>query len=150
MSDLTRKLGLETQILCIDDFRGWPGFLEFATELATENGDVSLLAQFMQNVVSDNFTEVILPVPFSSGITLHMFCEWGVMADLIEVDAGHDFHSAWLDINLAYKLLKKGGVIFGHDWFNSVDRKGVRRAVKLFARVYGFNVSVDGEHWVIQ
>lgn len=71
------------------------------------------------------------------------------MADLIEVDAGHDFHSAWSDINRAHKLLRPGGVLFGHDYFTSYDNRGVRRAVDLFAKVHGFKVNTDGEHWVI-
>ncbi|XP_057528184.1 uncharacterized protein LOC130806938 [Amaranthus tricolor] len=149
MAELTRNLGLETQILCIDDFRGWLGFRDQFKYVGMENGDVLLLAQFLQNVVSLNSTESILPIPFSTGTTLDILCKWGIMGDLIEVDAGHDFHSAWVDINLAHKLLKPGGVMFGHDYFNGYDRQGVRRAVDLFAKVHGFNVSVDGEHWVI-
>ncbi|XP_074321562.1 uncharacterized protein LOC141658527 [Silene latifolia] len=149
MAELAEKLGLETQILCVDDFRGWPGFTE-ANYVPTVNGDVLLLHQFMQNVVSLNRTGSIIPVPFSTGSGLGKLCEWGVLADLIEVDAGHDFHSAWSDINLGYKLLKKpGGVMFGHDYFNGNDNKGVRRAVDLFARVHGFKVTTQGQHWIL-
>ncbi|GMH21766.1 hypothetical protein Nepgr_023608 [Nepenthes gracilis] len=150
MAGLTSRLGLKTQILCIDDFRGWPGFLDGRfRDIAMLNGDVFLLYQFMQNVVYLNLTESILPVPFSTGAALEKLCEWGVFGDLVEVDAGHDFHSAWSDINRAYKVLRPGGVIFGHDYFTSADNKGVRRAVNLFARVNGLRVKVDGQHWVI-
>lgn len=149
MAQLTRQLGLATQILCLDDFRGWPGFQEQFRDIKMLNGDVMLLYQFMQNVAYINETESIIFVPFSTGSTLLKLCEWGVFADLIEVDAGHDFHSAWSDINRAYKLLSPGGVIFGHDYFTSADNKGVRRAVNLFARVNGLKVRVDGQHWVI-
>ncbi|XP_010691664.2 uncharacterized protein LOC104904905 [Beta vulgaris subsp. vulgaris] len=151
MAELTRELGLQTQILCLDDFRGWPGFRDKVDYVPiTQNGDVLLLAQFIQNVVYFNLTELILPIVFSTGSSLQKLCELGVMADLIEVDAGHDFHSAWSDINRAYKLLRPGGVMFGHDYFTGYDQKGVRRAVDLFAKVNGFKVNVDGQHWVIQ
>ncbi|KAL2478650.1 S-adenosyl-L-methionine-dependent methyltransferase superfamily protein [Forsythia ovata] len=149
MTKLTRQLGLKTQILCIDDFRGWPGFLDKFKDIKMVNGDVLLMYQFMQNVFYANATESVLFMPFSTGSALDKLCEWGVFAELIEVDAGHDFHSAWTDINKAYKILRPGGVIFGHDYFTSADNKGVRRAVNLFARLNNLRVQLDGQHWVI-
>ncbi|PWA55149.1 hypothetical protein CTI12_AA434700 [Artemisia annua] len=118
MAELTRQLGLDTQILCIDDFRGWP-------DLPSKFKDIKMSA-------------------------LENLCQWGVFGDLIEVDAGHDFHSAWSDINRAYKLLRPGGVIFGHDYFTVADNRGVRRAVNMFARVNGLRVKADGQHWVLE
>ncbi|KGN46540.1 uncharacterized protein LOC101217115 [Cucumis sativus] len=149
MADLTRQLGLHTQILCVDDFRGWPGFLDRFKDLSMINGDVSLLYQFMQNVVSTNASDSIIPLPFSTGSVLDSLCEWGVYGDLIEVDAGHDFNSAWSDINRAHRILRPGGVLFGHDYFLSADNRGVRRAVNLFAQINGFKVKVDGQHWIL-
>ncbi|XP_022865958.1 uncharacterized protein LOC111385775 [Olea europaea var. sylvestris] len=149
MAKLTRQLGLKTQILCIDDFRGWPGFLEKFRDIKMVNGDVLLMYQFMQNVVYANATESVLFMPFSTASALDKLCEWGVSAELIEIDAGHDFHSAWTDINKAYKILRPGGVIFGHDYFTSADNKGVRRAVNMFARLNNLRVQLDGQHWVI-
>ncbi|KAG8391985.1 hypothetical protein BUALT_Bualt01G0244600 [Buddleja alternifolia] len=113
------------------------------------NGDVLLMHQFMQNVVYVKATESIMFMPFSTSSSLEKLCEWGVFGELIEVDAGHDFHSAWSDINKAYKILRPGGVIFGHDYFTSADNKGVRRAVNLFARLNNLRVQLDGQHWVI-
>ncbi|KAL4586254.1 hypothetical protein LXL04_010889 [Taraxacum kok-saghyz] len=149
MAELTRELGLNTQILCIDDFRGWPSLPNQFRDIKMVNGNSMLMYQFMQNVIEVNATESITFLPFSTGSTLERLCEWGVFADLIEVDAGHDFHSAWSDINRAYKLLRPGGVIFGHDYFTVADNRGVRRAVNMFARVNGLRVKPDGQHWVL-
>ncbi|EEF32412.1 uncharacterized protein LOC8266299 [Ricinus communis] len=149
MAELTRQLGLETQILCIDDFRGWPGFRDKFKYVNMVSGDVLLLYQFMQNVIYMNATESVLPVPFSSGSALEKLCEWGIFGDLIEIDAGHDFNSAWADINRAYRILRPGGVIFGHDYFTAADNRGVRRAVNLFAQINGLQIQTDGQHWVI-
>lgn len=150
MAKLTQKLGLHTQILCVDDFRGWPEFRNRFGDIGIVNGDVVLLYQFMQNVVYFNATESVLPIPYSSASALEKLCEWGLFGDLIEIDAGHDFNSAWSDINRAYKLLSAGGVLFGHDYFTAADNRGVRRAVNLFARVNGLRVQLDGQHWVIE
>ncbi|KAL6322245.1 hypothetical protein AAG906_005205 [Vitis piasezkii] len=149
MAEVASQLGLKTQIICLDDFRGWPGFRDRFKDIAMINGDVMLLYQFMQNIIHVNATDSVLPVPFSTASTLDKLCELGVLGDLIEVDAGHDFNSAWSDINRAYRILRPGGVIFGHDYFTSVDNKGVRRAVNLFARLNKLRVQLDGQHWVI-
>ncbi|KAL1562196.1 hypothetical protein AAHA92_04797 [Salvia divinorum] len=145
MVGLTRKLGLDTQIVCIDDFRGWPGYYDEEKSLKMVNGDSLLLYQFMQNVVRANATESIIMLPFSAGTALGGLCDWGVYGDLVEVDAAHDFHSAWVDINNAFKVLKPGGVLFGHDY----AWVGVRTAVHIFARVHGFQIRIDGEHWIL-
>ncbi|MED6173046.1 hypothetical protein PIB30_055649 [Stylosanthes scabra] len=149
MAELTQRLGLSTQILCIDDFRGWAGFIDRFSKIPMVNGDVLLYYQFLMNVVNFNKTGSVLPVPFSSGSALMKLCEWGVYADLVEIDAGHDFFSAWSDINRGYRILRPGGIIFGHDYFTAADNRGVRRAVDLFAKVNGLKIKIDGQHWVV-
>ncbi|KAK9699486.1 hypothetical protein RND81_08G176700 [Saponaria officinalis] len=149
MANLTRDLDLETQIICLDHFRAWAGFRDMFKSLPMPNGDIMLLQQFMQNVVTLDLSETIIPVPFSASSGLDRLCELGILADLIEIDAGHDFHSAWDDINRAYKLLRPGGVMFGHDYFNKQDDHGVGRAVDLFAKFHGFKVTTSNQHWII-
>lgn len=151
MAAVARNLSLTPAILCVDDFRGWPAFRDrFRRDVPPpRHGDALLLPQFMANVVAAEGARVVLPLPFSTASALAALCEWGVYADLIEVDAGHDFHSAWADINLAWAVLRPGGVMFGHDYFTSADDRGVRRAVTLFAKVKGLTVRPHGQHWVL-
>ena len=142
-------LNHEVLILCVDDFRGWPGFRD-KFKFDQINADVQLLYQFMQNVKTMNLTENILPLPFSTTSAMSSLCEWGVSFDLIEVDAAHDFHSAWADINMGFSLLRPGGVMFGHDYFTKLDNRGVGRAVDLFAKLKGLRVEPDGQHWILR
>lgn len=150
MAALARDLGLQTQILCVDDFRGWPGFRQKFRDIQILNGDVMLFYQFMQNVASMNLTDTVVPVPYSTAGALRALCEWGIYADLVEVDAAHDFHSAWADINAAYAILRPGGVMFGHDYHTMMDNRGVRRAVTLFAKLKKLRVEPDGQHWILR
>ncbi|KAJ4803778.1 S-adenosyl-L-methionine-dependent methyltransferases superfamily protein [Rhynchospora pubera] len=152
MAGVTHNLSLSsTLILSVDDFRGWPNFrLRFRRDVPqNRHADALLLQQFMANVKAAGESQRIIPVPFSTGSALIALCEWGIYGDLIEVDAGHDFHSAWADINRAYAILRPGGVLFGHDYFTVADNRGVRRAVTLFAKVKGLTVRPHGQHWVL-
>ncbi|KAG6556255.1 hypothetical protein Mapa_002196 [Marchantia paleacea] len=151
MGTIARKMGLDTIILCVDDFRGWPGFrAKKFKDIKQQHGSIMLLPQFMKNVQFMNLTDIILPVPFSTTGAIAYFCEWGIRPDLIEVDAAHDFHSAWLDINSAYAMLSPGGVMFGHDYYNRANEEGVHRAVDLFAQLKGLRVEPDGKHWILR
>ncbi|PKU74267.1 uncharacterized protein LOC110106096 [Dendrobium catenatum] len=152
MASLTRNLSLPNSlILCLDDFRGWPAFRSrFGRHVPIpHHADSLLLHQFMLGVSAAGETHRILPVPFSTSSGLAALCEWGIYGDLIEVDAGHDFHSAWSDINMAYAVLRPGGVLFGHDYYTAADDHGVRRAVTLFSKAKGLKVRPHGEHWVL-
>jgi predicted O-methyltransferase YrrM len=153
MAAVSRNLSLSPAILCVDDFRGWPAFRDrFRRDVPPpRHGDALLLPQFMANVAAAGADAAarVLPLPFSTASALTALCGWGVYADLIEVDAGHDFHSAWADINLAWAVLRPGGVMFGHDYFTSADDRGVRRAVTLFAKVKGLTIRPHGQHWVL-
>ncbi|KAJ8449017.1 hypothetical protein Cgig2_004072 [Carnegiea gigantea] len=126
IANLTGRLSLKTQILCLGDFHE-----------RTAHSD-----WFMHNVVSENASEFILPVPISTTSGLAELCEWGIMGDLIEVDIGQDSYSAWSDISSAHKLLRPGGVIFGRN-------NGVGPVVKLYAQLNEYQFKVDGEHWMI-
>lgn len=66
--------------------------------------------------------EFILLVLFVIVVLLLSFCKWGFYVDLIEVDVFYDFYLVWLDINIVYRLLWLGGVMFGYDYFIVVDK----------------------------
>jgi len=149
MAKVTQRLGLKTQIFCIDDFRSWVEFRDQFDNISSLNGDTLLYYQFLQNIVTLNQTESILPLPFSSELALIKLCEWGVSADLVEIDASHEFLSVWSDINRGYRILRPGGVIFGHDYFFTADNRGVKRAVDLFAKIHRLKVKIDGDHWIL-
>lgn len=149
MAKVTQRLGLKTQIFCIDDFRSWVEFRDQFENIGSLNGDTLLYYQFLQNIATFNQTESILPLPFSSELALIKLCERGVWADLVEIDASHEFLSVWSDINRGYRVLQPGGVIFGHDYFFTADNRGVKRAVDLFAKIHRLKVKIDGDHWIL-
>ncbi|XP_057517105.1 uncharacterized protein LOC130798221 [Amaranthus tricolor] len=149
IANLTSELGLETQILGLNEFRSLSVFRGLSEDIAMPNGDSVLLNQFIHDVISQNVKESVLPVPLAMNSDSEKLCEWGIYGDLIEVDAGRDFHSAWSEINKAYKLLRPGGVLFGHNYFSSYNDIGAKQAVRLFARANKFLIEEDQHHWMM-
>lgn len=56
MAELTQRIGLKTQILCIDDFYDWVGFRDGLKNMEILNSDIFIFYQFLQNVVTFNRT----------------------------------------------------------------------------------------------
>nr|CAD1821657.1 unnamed protein product [Ananas comosus var. bracteatus] len=87
MAALARNLSFAPPplILCVDDFRGWPGFRRrFRRDVPrARHADALLLQQFMANVAAGaagagSGGASVVPVPFSTGSALEALCEWGV------------------------------------------------------------------------
>lgn len=69
-------------------------------------------------------------------------------ADLVFIDASHDEDSVRKDIDFAYRLLKPGGVLCGHDYGDWTGWPGVKAAVDALVRnprVGAGSIWVEGE-----
>lgn len=69
----------------------------------------------------------------------------GVKADMVFIDACHDYGPVLADIRDAKRLLNPGGLLCGHD-FNPVEYPGVVRAVT--EQVPGYELPTEGHGWI--
>jgi hypothetical protein len=71
-----------------------------------------------------------------------------VELDFVYLDADHSFDAVWQDLCLWEPLVKKGGIISGHDYKDGDLCEGVfgvKRAVDKFSRLKGWPVYVTQE-----
>lgn len=121
-------------VVSVDTWAGSPGEAEHA------------------GAIKDGFSpyrawrENVLPPATAEGTTVTGLCVdlrdpegeatlvkmYGGKADLVFIDASHDEESVALDIALARRLLKPGGLLCGHDYGGSWT--GVKAAVDRLAR----------------
>jgi hypothetical protein len=127
MAQLCKNLNLDTEIVCIDT---WLGSVEHwdrsSYTMNFIHGRPTLYQQFMSNVVHTNLQNYITPFPIDSVNGLLTLAKLDVKADLIYIDAGHDFRSVHNDLFLSYPILRSGGVIIGDDYLHD----DVRRAAE--------------------
>jgi predicted O-methyltransferase YrrM len=64
-------------------------------------------------------------------------------ADLVFVDANHDFTNVLADISLAYRLVRPGGIVAGHDY--GTDWECVKMVVDEYVK--NFNVVEGTSIW---
>ncbi|MBK9944204.1 MAG: class I SAM-dependent methyltransferase [Kouleothrix sp.] len=136
MANACKSLGLSTTIVCIDT---WLGSLEMWADKSDEtrygalnlvHGYPTLYYSFLANVMRAGHSDCVIPFPQTSLIAARWFAQMGVQADLIYVDASHDYSDVLADLRAFWPLVRPGGVMFGDDLNTFVD---VDRALDRFA-----------------
>ncbi|MBS0620853.1 MAG: class I SAM-dependent methyltransferase [Verrucomicrobia bacterium] len=115
------------------------------------NGEHSLLPtlfrQFLSNVIHTGQTQKIIPVRLASVEAARKLQELHIRADLIYLDADHDYPSVIQDIETWYPLLSEGGVLCGDDWCLGGPNGDIAKAVREFGERQGLKVCAEGEFW---
>lgn len=122
----------------------WLGSEEHKTADAREKPWLdSLYPQFLSNIIHNGLTRTVVPVRMDSLSAAKKFKESNIYADLIYLDAAHDYVSVIQDLTAWFPLLKNGGVFCGDDWHWG----GVQRAVTQFAKKNKLIVKSIGNFW---
>lgn len=149
MGKIIKDLGLDTKIVCVDT---WLGATEFWTNhadatryqsLNLRNGYPQVYYQFLSNVVLNGLQDVIVPFPQTSTNAARFFKKAGVKADLIYIDASHEYEDVNADIEAWLPVLSEGGTMFGDDYCDYWI--GVKRAVNNWFRDIVKHVQLPNE-----
>ena len=104
------------EIVCIDTFLGsvehWD---KTAITMSHNNGRPNIYETFLSNVINANHTDVITPFPVDSHNGWQTLLNFKVKADMIYIDAGHDYDAVSRDILGYMKVLSNTGFILGDD-----------------------------------
>lgn len=122
----------------------WKGSVEHHDPTSLESTFLpTLFQQFLSNVIHCGVKDKVVPIKMDSIEAAKLFKEQGIRADLIYLDAAHDYQSVIADLQAWYPLLAEGGILTGDDW-NLGD---VPFAVTAFARYKELKVNHVGEFW---
>lgn len=124
MIEAALSLGIsrdELEIVCVDTFLG---SFEHYTTMRTlqsgngskKNGRPAIYEQFLSNVIHKGYKDVVTPFPVDSGNGALVLKHWNVQADLIYIDAAHDYEYVKIDFFRCSELLREGGYILIDDW----------------------------------
>lgn len=152
MAKSLKANGLDSKIVCVDT---WLGALEFwasqkhtpERNLLLKNGYPQIYFQFLSNVVHEGFQEVILPFPNTSFIAARYFKANEIQAELIYIDASHEYEDVLSDCKEYWDVVAPKGIMFGDDW----GWESVRKAVEEFANSKGLTIRRHGaDGWILQ
>jgi len=124
----------ELEIVCIDTFLGsvehWVDQQDLLFKnIKNGNGRPTVYEQFLSNVTHKGYQDIITPFPVDSYNGALCLKHWNVQADLIYIDAGHDYDSVFADLSLYKELVRPGGYLLGDDWFHVPIKEAVADAL---------------------
>lgn len=137
-----------------EDSGGWYSSMQLSIEtyrngryknLAIKNGYPNVYYDFLANIALSGLSDVVCPFPQTSVIAARWFKAHGISADLIYIDASHDYEDVKMDINLYWNLLNNGGILFGDDYW-IVD---VKNAVDEFCVANKLQMKKEMPFWLI-
>lgn len=142
-----RARGLDPLIFCVD-------FWQNPCLHTKEGGPLPVLQNpgdayhlFCSNMRWEEAVENVIPVRMFSAGAAELLSAWGVVADLIYVDGGHDANTCFNDIVRYWPLLRKGGIMFGDDY---TEEPGVAKAVQTFCQLNGLTFTHTYYHWTLE
>ena len=143
------------QILCIDTWLGAPEFWTWGIDdptrgksLLTKHGYPSVYYTFLNNVFIHKLDNTIIPFPISGDQAACVLRYYKIAADAVYVDASHEEHEVYKDLNYYWGLVKPGGIIFGDDYCRGWQ--GVVNAVTRFSSEHKLKVEIHGVVWFIK
>ena len=130
----------EARFYCVDTWLGSPEIgAEDLDGIPYQHGRLMLLERFLSNMVVAGISDRVTPIIQTSTSGARILRAQGVAADLIYVDAGHDYLEAFADLVSYLPLLAKGGVMIADDYSGFA---GVRGAVERFCVEAGMTCEI--------
>lgn len=120
------QYGNDFEVICIDTWLGshehyaWEE--NYNNYLPRKNNRINLYDVFLSNMMQLGNSDYVTPFRIDSVNGYMILKDWGIVADLIYVDAAHDYNSAKQDILNYKQILRPGGVMVCDDysWFQGV------------------------------
>lgn len=145
MAEQLRRLSLDAVIIAIDTWRGsaehWISNRWFGS-LKIQGGICRIQETFMTNIKARGLTDYVLPLPLDSVNAFQVCKKLAIQAELIHIDAGHDYDSVSTDLRLWWTLLQDQGVMICDDY--SVDDSGTPTAWAGVAEAVNEHVASTG------
>lgn len=147
------SLALEAEIYCVDTWMG--GIDHMLSDKPSDKvprdpfGASRLYHQFLLNAFVSGNAERIHPIMQTSVNGAKILAHYGVCADMIYIDASHEYEDVYADLRAYAPLVAPGGIIFGDD-FRSFP--GVFAAVIRYAHEMNLGIKESADHnfWMLR
>lgn len=155
MASASKEMGFgNTRIIAIDTWLGAPEFWTWGlndptrgTSLNLKDGYPTVFYTFTKNVKKLGHNDIIIPFPISSIQALDVMKYYKISADVIYIDAAHEYEPVLKDIEGYWDILNPGGTMIGDDYVSAWP--GVIKAVNHFCTSKGLQFSLSGVVWSI-
>lgn len=159
IASMTKRYNIPCKMICIDTCSGTSETLNPSIIEINEDGSLNfkkeysqeypqLYRTFLNNVIIENNTDIIRPLPVSSNDAFKILKYYNIKADIVYIDGSQDYTSVYNDLSNYYELLHNNGYIFGSNY--SDDNEGIKTAVDNFTQAININKTIDDILWIIK
>lgn len=147
-----KNAGLHTKVIAVDTWLGSPEHWSHRREdnifshLKTYHGYPQLYYTFLSNMLYAGVSDCVVPLPQTSDNAFVILRQNKIKADLIHIDAAHEYEPVLKDAQNFWQLLNPGGVLIGDDY----SWPGVAKAAHDFADSLGLDIEIDKPKWIIR
>lgn len=141
MAKCLKEIGQDGVVIAVDTWLGaWDHWIndEWFEHLGFSGGSPMIMKKFMNNVCVENVEDVVLPLPLDSLNAAYVLKHFGVFADVIHIDGGHDYEAVMADLLAWWPVLSEGGVLVGDDYYPETGWPDVKRAFDEFFHNKGY------------
>jgi predicted O-methyltransferase YrrM len=152
LAELLRKAEIDGVVISVDTFLGSPEHWIPGTTLnrlmPRGNGQPLLYRQFLSNVVHRGMQGYVVPLPQTSINAAIILRRLEIQADMIHIDAAHEYEAVLQDARAYWPLLRPGGYLVGDDYHESWP--GVVRGADEFAKEVGVKLEIQPPKWFVR
>jgi predicted O-methyltransferase YrrM len=119
MANLLREMAADGVVIAVDTFLGsWEHWLnpEWRVALEFDAGYPTLFRTFQRNVAAAGVADYVVPLPLDSANAAALLNLTRIAADVIHIDAAHDYGSVLADLRAWWSRLLPGGVLIADDY----------------------------------
>jgi Methyltransferase domain/Glycosyl transferase family 2 len=154
LANLLRDLVIDGAVIAIDTFLGSPEHWKrdrqdgmFAS-LRLKYGYPNLYWQFLSNIKHCRCEDYVVPLAQTTENAAVILKHHNVEADLIHLDAAHEYGAVLRDALSYWDLLKPGGIFIGDDYHDSWP--GVVRAANELADRLAVKLEIHKPKWIVR
>jgi hypothetical protein len=155
MASIAKQNNIPCTIICIDTWLGSPDYWTTGLNDINKGGSLNfnkgyprIYYTFLDNVIIENHTDVIRPLPMSSNEASGILNYYDIKADIVYIDGAQEYISVHNDLSKYWKILHNNGYIFGSNYCDECD--GIKMAVNDLSRAVMTDKTIDDILWIVQ
>lgn len=99
-------------------------------------------------MVHEGVEQYVVPFPVTSRLASELFAEKNLQADIIHIDAAHEYEDVQDDIKFWWPLVRPCGILLGDDYEPELW-PGVVKATDEFVKLNGLQLRTVGVKWIV-
>ncbi len=136
-------------VIAVDTFLGSPEHWDSKRDLfKRDRGLPDLYWRFLSNVARAELTDYVIPMPQTSTTAAQVLKRFGILADIVHIDAAHEYREVIRDAEDYWLILQNGGYMIGDDYH--ITWPGVVQAAGEFSAKVRRPLALEPPKWILQ